>query len=215
MYQKRQKTLKNWPVERKGTAYVVRSNFSPKKGIPVLVALRDELKIAKNKREVRQAIHKKQVLLNGRVIKKERNGVLLYDVLTIVPSKEFYMLTLEENGKYTFESIKGTAAEKKIAKIVGKKTLPKKRTQINLSDGNNFLTTEKYQTNDSVVLDLKKRKIEKTLPLKEGAQVLIFSGKHSGKKGIIKKIEKEEKKVELKTKDKEINVLIKQIMVIQ
>ena len=40
-YLKRQKIPKNWPIKRKGSAYVARPNFSINKGIPVLIILRD------------------------------------------------------------------------------------------------------------------------------------------------------------------------------
>lgn len=213
--QKRHITPKSWPVARKGTAYVVKAAMSPHKGVPILVALRDILRIASNKREVRQAIHSKNILLNDKRIKDEKNTVQLYDVLTNAPAKKHYRLTFKENGRYDFKEVKGKDAEQKVAKIIGKKTLPKKKVQLNLSDGNNFLTKEQYQTNDSIVLNLKKRAIEKVLPLKEGAQVLIFSGKHAGKTGSIHKIDKKQKNVELKVGKENINVLIKQIMVIQ
>ena len=51
--------------------------------------------------------------------------------------------------------------------------------------------------------------------MKEKANALVFSGKHSGKKGIINKIDKKSKMAELTIDKKPVNVLIKQLMVIE
>jgi len=103
----------------------------------------------------------------------------------------------------------------KISKIINKKILKGKKIQLNLGDGRNFLSDIKCSVNDSVLIDLKKRKIEKCLPLKEKAEILVFAGKHSGKKGKINKMDLKKKTAELLFKDGKINVLIKQLIVIE
>ena len=60
MHLKRQEAPKNWPVFRKGTKYVVRSEFDIQKGIPILIILRDMLKIAQNRKEAKRIIHLRQ-----------------------------------------------------------------------------------------------------------------------------------------------------------
>ena len=57
MHLKRQKIPKNWPIKRKGTKYLVRPNSNLTKGIPILIILRDMLKVAQNRREVKRIIH--------------------------------------------------------------------------------------------------------------------------------------------------------------
>ncbi len=79
---KRQAIPKNWPVHRKGTAYIVRPNFAKSHGIPILVVLRDVLKVAQNRKEVKKALHKKLVLINNKEVRDEKNSMLLFDVLT-------------------------------------------------------------------------------------------------------------------------------------
>jgi ribosomal protein S4E len=53
------------------------------------------------------------------------------------------------------------------------------------------------------------------LSLKEGANILVIEGKHSGIRGKIKKINPELKMIETEKDKEKINVLIKQIMVIE
>jgi|SRR3989344_3317877 len=212
---KRQKAPKNWPIARKGTTYVIRPGFSINKGIPILIILRDILKIAENRKEAKRAIHFKNILLNNKVVRDEKNPAQLYDIITIIPMKKKYIIELSEKGKFKLKELGKDEPDKKIAKIINKKTLKGKKIQINLSDGRNFLSNIKCMVNDSVLINLKDKKIEKCLPLIEKAKVIIFAGKHSGEQGIINKINREKRLVELSIKEKKRNVLIKQLMVIE
>lgn len=215
MHLKRQKVPKNWLIHRKGTKYVVRPNFNIQKGIPILIILRDMLKIAQNRKEVKKAIHSKHILLNNKAVKNEKNSAQLFDIITIIPSKTYYKLGLSEKGKFQVEEIKENKADYKLAKVINKKILKNKKTQLNLSDGENFLSDLKCKIHDSVLINFKKKKIEKCLSLKEKAKVIVFAGKHSGKKGFVKKINPKRKMAELDIDKKIINVLIKQLMVIE
>ncbi len=209
---KRQKVPKNWPIPRKGNTFVVK----PMSGeIPILVIMRDVLKIAQNRKEVKKAIHMKNLLLNGKVIIDDKIGASLFDTLTIVPSKKSYKIELAQNGKFNVKEINEKDSFKKIAKVVDKKTLKGKKIQLNLNDGNNFLSDIKCNTNDSVIIDFKTKKIEKCLELKEKANVIIFAGKHAGKKGVIETLIPERKMAKLNIGEVSVNVLIKQLMVVQ
>lgn len=212
---KRQKVPKNWPIPRKGTAYVVRPSFGMHHGLPILIVLRNLLKVVENRKEVKRAIHEKNILLNGKIVKDERQGVMLYDIITIVPSKQSYRLDLKENGKFDIKEISEKEAGKKVTKIIGKKVLKEKKVQLNLIDGRNFLSDIKCSINDSVVMDVKENKIEKCLPLENKAKIIVFAGKHAGKKGYIEKLDLERKMAKVKSDRKDINVLIKQLMVVE
>jgi small subunit ribosomal protein S4e len=211
----RQEIPKEWPLPRKGSVYIVRPNNNLTKGVPLLIILRDILKIGNNRREVKKIIHDKRVLLNERPVKDEKENVLLFDVLKFPLIKKNYKLSISGQGKFLLEEIDEKESEKKISKIIGKKILKDKKTQVNLSDGSNFLFNEKFNINDSVVINLKNRKIEKVLPLKEGAKIKVYSGKHIGKTGKIISINKKMKMVTVSSNNQDINVLIKQIMVIE
>ena len=212
---KRQSAPKHWPIIRKGTKFVVKPNFKTSEGVPILVILRDMLKVAQNRREVKKALHEKKVFLNGKPVKDEKHSALLFDTITLVPSKSNYRLTLSESGKFQLEKIKETESKKKIAKIIDKRMLKGKRMQINLSDGRNLISEKKCHVNDSVLIDLEKKKIEDFFPLKEKSKIIVFEGKHIGEKGIVEKISKENKMVEAKIGENKVNILIKQLMVIE
>jgi len=210
---KRQKAPKNWSIPRKGKAFIVTPNSNPNTGVPILVVLRDMLKVAENRKEVKKALYAKNILINNRAVRDEKNAAVLFDVITIIPSKKHYRIVLSERGKFEAEEIKEKEANNKVAKIIDKKVLKGKKTQLNLSDGRNFLSEIKCNVNDSVLIDLTKKKIEKCLVLKEKANIVIFAGKHAGEKGEVNKVIEDRKIVEATVNQKKINVLIKQIIV--
>ncbi len=214
-HMKRQTMPKNWPVPRKGKKFVVRPNHSNDRGLPILIVLRDVLGIAKTRKEVKKAIHDKNLLINGRAVRDEKNTAILFDVITIVPSKKNYRLELTTNGKFKVSEVKESEAKTKIAKIINKKTLKGKKVQINLSDGNNLLYDKKCQTGESVVINLKDKKVEKTIPLKVKSKVLVYAGKHAGKQGIIDAIDEKNKMVVVNDGKNKSNILIKQTMVLE
>jgi small subunit ribosomal protein S4e len=210
-YLKRQKVPKNWPIPRKGTTYVVRPNFNIKGGIPVLIILRDILKVAENRRDVKKIIHKKQILLNNKPVRDEKNNVLLFDVICIIPTNKFYRMQLSQKGKFKIVEIDIKDSKKKIAKIINKKIIKGKKTQLNLSDGTNVLSDLKCNIKDSVLINLLERKIETVIPFKEKAKAIVLKGKHAGETGTINKIK--DKTAEVKIEEKNIEILIKQLMV--
>lgn len=212
---KRQNVPNKWPISRKGTTFVVNANFNPSMGMPILILLRDLLKVAQNRKEVKSAIHDKNILLNNKLVIDDKHTAILFDVITLIPTKANYRVELTEKGKFTLNEIEHSKADKKVAKIINKKTLNGKKTQLNLLDGTNFLSDIECKINDSVLIDFKNRKISKVLPLKEGANILVFEGKHAGKTGKINKFVPELKMAEIITNNGKMNVLIKQLIVIE
>ncbi|MFQ5531761.1 MAG: hypothetical protein ACE5ES_04055 [Candidatus Nanoarchaeia archaeon] len=215
MHLKRQKIPKSWPILRKGTTFIVRPNFNIKQGLPILVIIRDILKVAQNRKEVKKSIHLKHILLNNKPVINEKNSALLFDILTLVPSKKHYRIELTEKGKFILKEVTEKEINHKIAKITNKKILKNKKIQLNLNDGRNFLSAITCKVNDSVKINFKDKKVEKCLPLKEKEKVVVYAGKHRGEKGVINKINKEKKIAELSINKKSVNVLIKQLMVVE
>lgn len=210
-HQKRQSVPKNWPIARKGTAFVVKSNHG--NGVPILVVLRDMLKFAKNRKEVKIALNTKTVLINQKEVLNDKNAVCLFDTITIIPSKINYRMSLSNKGKFELIEIKEKDAQEKTTKVNNKKTLKGKRVQLNLSDGYNVISDIKCNVNDSVIVSLKDKKIISCLELKEKAQAIIIAGKHAGATGNIVAIDKVRKIVEIDSNGVKINALIKQIMI--
>lgn len=215
MHLKRRKSPKSWPIGKKGFKFIVGTNLNKKDSIPVLILLRDVLKFAQNRKEVKKSIYQGFILVNGKRIRDEKKSLVLFDTLSIIPMKKYYRLDIGNKGKFKLEEINEKASLEKISKIKNKKILKKKKIQINLIDGRNILSDLKCNVSDSLILDLKEKKIKECIPLKEKSKVKIFSGKHSGKLGIIKNLSSDKKIAEIDFEGEKINALTKQIIAIK
>lgn len=218
MHLKRNKMPKTWPVPRKNrkARYIAVASHASTKGITLLAVLRDILKIAKTKKEARHFVLAGDVKINNKIRKKETFPVQVFDVINLEKAKKNYRLNIV-NRKFRLQEVSDKDAEKKIVKISGKTSLGKDKVQMNLEDGQNFITKEKFNVSDSIVLNTKEDKIMKVLPLKEGANIEVISGKHAGEKGKLKGFEKlaRGKKLVIKLKDKEVELPLKTVLVIE
>ncbi len=205
MHLKRNKVPKKWPVKRKGSKYVVRPNHNLRKGIPVLIILRDILELVENKKEVKTLINLGKIKVNNKEIKSEKHPLILFDILSL-KDRDFRLVL--SGKKYKIEEGRG----EKISKVIGKKILKGRRLQVNLSDGRNYFTKKKIKTGDSVVIDIKENKISKILPLKESCKVLFISGRHMGEEGEVTKIEG---KILVKVNGESIESKIESLIVIE
>ena len=212
----------SWPIPRKGKRkrFVAVPSHSGTKGISILFLLRDVLKVTKTRKEARYMTLGKMVKVNNKIRTDENFPVQVFDSLTLEASdkkdNKNYRLQIV-NRKFSLIEISEKEAGTKIVKISGKKSLDKKTVQMNLEDGENILTKEKFFVGDSVVLNTKEDKIEEVLPLKEGAKVEIIVGKHAGKKGSLVRFEElvRGKNYIVKLDDVEVSLPFKSVMVIK
>lgn len=208
MYLRRSSAPKTWPIPRKGKKYLVVPSHSKKSAIPLLIVLRDVLRSVKNRGEAKQIIHLKKVKINNKIVKDEKQALLIFDKLEV--GEEIYQIMINENKKFEARKVKNL--DKKTAKIIGKKVMKKGKVQANLNDGRNFIVKENLKIGDSAVIDLAENKIEKIIPLRENTEVFVIGGKHLGKQGKIEKITGE--LAEVKTAREKINVNLKNLMAV-
>jgi len=209
---------REWPVPRKAghKKFIAVPSHAHSKGISLLFVLRDLLKIARTRKEVRYMTLNGMVKVNNRLRKDENFPLQVFDVINLETSKENYRLEIV-NKKYNLKKIDEKDANKKIIKISGKTMIGKDKIQMNLDDGKNFITKEKFNVGDSILLNTKTWKIEKILPLKEGANVEIIRGKHAGEKGKLEGFEKltRGKSYIVKLEDRKVSLPFKTILVIE
>ena len=211
----RQNIGKFWAIPRKGTKYLAVATHNKKDSIPLVVVVRDILKLVKNKKELQRLINEKQVQINHKEIRKTNYPVGLFDVINFPLIKKNYKAILSNKKKMVFEEISDKQAESKIFKIINKKILGKGHIQLNLMHGVNVISKEKANTGDSVLLDLKTHKIIKIIPMEKGKEVFVIKGKHAGHKGNISEIiERGGKSIAKIISDEgKVNVWIKNIIV--
>lgn len=187
---KRTMMPKWWPVERKTKKYTVapRGSHTKSFSLPLLILIRDVLKLAETSKEARNIIKRGEILVDGRKRKDYKFGVGPFDVITIPALKKAWR-AIPKKG-LTFIEIPEAEAKLKICKIIDKKSLKGNKSQLNLSDGRNLLTNEKYSTNDSLLIELPAQKVIEHIKFEKNSLALVLSGKNSGKVAKIDNIEK-------------------------
>jgi small subunit ribosomal protein S4e len=195
MHLTRHKSLTKFPIARKGTKYIVRALDHSSESVPVLVAVRDILGLAKTAREVKKMIIQKLLKINGRPVRDYKETIKLFNVFE---AGELYVLKILPTRKFFFE--KDNNKSVRLCKVMGKTILPKGAVQLNLHDGSNLISKEKISMGDSVYLDFS-GKMKKHVALEKGSKAFVMSGKYTGQSGTIESMNG--KKVMIKLKDKE------------
>ncbi len=213
---KRNKIEKFWPIPRKGTKYLAVATHNKNEAIPLVVVMRDVLKLVKNKKELKRLLNEKEIQINHKEIRETNYPVCLFDVINLPEIKKNYRAMLSKSKKMIFEEISEEESKTKVFKVIKKKTLSKKETQLNLMHGKNIISDEKVKTGDSVILNLKDNKILKVIPMKEGKNVFVIKGKHAGHQGKIQEIMDRGGKsiAKIISDEGKVNVWIKNIIVV-
>jgi small subunit ribosomal protein S4e len=180
-----------WPIKRKENKFVISPRGShPKEfSLPLLVLVRDVLKIAETNREAKGIIKKGEVFVDKKKRKDPKFGIGLFDVIEIPAMKKAWR-AVPQNG-LSFVEIPEKEANLKICKVMDKKTLKGNKNQLNLSDGRNILTDKNYSTYDSLLIELPEQKVVDHLKFEKGSTVLVIKGSNAGKLAKIKIIEKD------------------------
>ncbi|MDP1695356.1 MAG: hypothetical protein Q8L29_00380 [archaeon] len=197
MYQTRQKSTTKLPIRRKGTKYVAKALSHPNNSVPVVIAVRDMLKLAKTAKEVKHMIKSKMLKLNGRPVKSYLDSIRLFNIFE---ADKPYVLTLLQTGKFTFEPVK---KHERLCKVINKCLVTENKIQLNLHDGSNILSKDKIAVGDSVYIDFE-GKIKSHVSLEKGKKIFIMSGKYIGSHGIIKSIKDNLVDVKLDSSDEAV-----------
>ncbi|MEK6888715.1 MAG: hypothetical protein AABW80_01265 [Nanoarchaeota archaeon] len=205
MHQTRQEVSTFIPIKRKGTKYIARASSDVNNAVPVVLAVRDMLKLAGTAREVKSMIHRKLLKINHGEVKDFKESIKLFNIFE---ADKKYVLSVEPTKKF---SLKETNAEERICKVINKKLISKGRIQLNLHDGSNVISDKKIGVGDSVYLD-KNGNIKSHVACEKGAKAFVFSGKYAGKHGTIES--KKENLIVLKI-DKEIKSLPMRSIIVQ
>jgi len=157
------------------------------------------------------------ILVDKKVRKNPNYGVGLMDIIEIPKIKKQFIV-LPEKDKLVLKEIKKSESNIKLCRIMDKTILKNNITQLNLHDGSNIIIDKNdkndYQTKDTVVLELPKRKIKDLIKFKKGNIALIMHGRHAGKTGKIDEILPGSKKHKSLTRIGELQTLTNYIFVI-
>ena len=194
-HKKRIASPRNLLIERKKHKFTFRANPGPyamKKSIPLGVLLRDILKLADTKRELKNILNQRLVKIDGKIITNPKFPLGLMAVIEIEKLNKSYRILPHELHLIMPYEIKKATNTQKACQIMNKSTTKNGAIQLNLHDGRNIILPkeagieQKYNTKDTVILDLPSQQIINHFPFKEGMFAIITAGQNVGKQGIIK-----------------------------
>lgn len=176
MHLTRKESSTKLPIERKGTKYIARATSHINNSVPVVIAVRDMLKLARTAKEVKKMIQHKLLKINGKPVNDYRQSILLFNILE---ADKVYELSLLPTKKFVF--VPSKAKNERLCKVTNKRLVSKGAVQLNLHDGSSVLTKEKINVGDSVYLGFD-GKIKKHVALSKDKEAFVFSGKYTGQK---------------------------------
>ena len=154
--------------------------------VSLLLVVRDMLGYADNSKEARKIVREGMITVDKRVRKDLKFGVGLMDVVEIPKIKKHFRILPGKKG-LALKEIGEEESNIKLCKITGKQKIRKGAIQLATHDGG-VITPDKdeYKVNDTLVISLPERKLEKGIKFEKGNLALVFKGRHTGRSGKIK-----------------------------
>ena len=187
----------NLPIAKKGSKYLVRAASHTYQSVPVLIAVRDMLKLASSLREVKHMIHNKLLKINGKLVRDYKESITLF---SIFEADKSYILSILPTEKFTFTP---SSSSTRLTKITSRTLVSNNKIQLNLHDCTNIIGKENMKVGDSLMLD-SGNKVKSHIPLEKGSSAFIIKGYFAGKIGKIESISGKQVKIKV---EKEESVL--------
>ena len=194
------------PLPRKGTKYVARALGHVHSGVPVVVAVRDMLRLAKTAREARIMVKQKMIKVNGRIVQDIREPITLFNILEV---GKIYRLIILPTGRFSLVETKDNF---RLSRVQNKTMLKGKKMQLNFHDGSNIITNEKTNVGDTFEID-NTGKVKKIITFAKGRDAFVISGRSVGNSGKISEVKDGKASVKLEN-GKEVMLETKHIMVL-
>jgi small subunit ribosomal protein S4e len=197
---KRMKRLaapRTWAIPRKEKVWVARplpGKHPIEESIPLVIALRDYLKVCDTGKEAEKILGRREVLVDGKVARRGKTAVGLMDIVSIPKINANYRVLKDKNGKIRLIAIKTDEAAWKLVKITNKTMVKGGKLQLNMHDGRNILVgkdlKDEYNSGDTLKISVPDQKILGKIEFTEGHLAFLTGGSHVGFVVNIEKIEK-------------------------
>jgi len=182
-----------WPILRKEKVWTVKPCPGPhpvSRSLPLLIVVRDLLKLADTNREARKVIVEGHVKVDGVVRKNYKYPVGFMDVIEVVATGDHFRMVPIPVKVMGLVKISSEEALFKLSRIENKTTVKGGHIQLNLYDGRNILIKvsdprspeeDLYTTMGTVKLKISTGEMLDYYPLKEGAPAMVLGGRNVGK----------------------------------
>ncbi len=177
-------------VNRKEKKYAVSASPGPHKAqesLPLAVSLRENLGLAKTKREAGKILGQGEVEVDGKVRRDTGFPVGLMDVVSFPKTGDAWRVLHDRKGYLQFHKIDDEESKYKLAKITDIVPFKGGKSQLTLHDGKSLIGDfTDFEVGDTVKITLPDLEIESHIPRKEGSLAWITGGSNVGREGSIK-----------------------------
>jgi small subunit ribosomal protein S4e len=166
------------------------ATHSKQDSIPLLIVLRDYLKLGDKEREITRILNNNMVKVDGRIVRDRRFPVGFMDVLSIKTLESEYIIMYDRKGKLVTRINSADNNGVKLFKVVGKTIVGTDKIQLGFHDGKTIVTDRKdINTSDVLLMKIPDLEIVNVLKMADGDKVFITGGSHVGELATIKSIE--------------------------
>jgi small subunit ribosomal protein S4e len=192
---KRLRAPDSWHIPKKTNKFITKTAPGPHNAnaMPITVWLRDHMGFALTKKEVKQILSQKDIIINGRPCRNPNMGIGIFDIISLPKIGKHYRILRDKKGRHKTIEINAESARTRLAKVRGKTIVPGGKVQLNLRYGANILADNRYKPGDSVIISLSDEDrftIIDHFPFAVGNMAMVIGGKHSGKIAKITDIQK-------------------------
>ncbi|KXA90105.1 hypothetical protein AKJ37_05495 [candidate division MSBL1 archaeon SCGC-AAA259I09] len=157
--------------------------------IPLSVAMRESLKIARTTKEAKKILGRGRVKIDGKVRRDPKYPVGFMDLVEIPKAGEIWRVIYDRRGHLQFYEVDEDESQFKLAKVVGKHPYKGGKLQLSLHDGRTIVGNfEDIDVKDTVKVGLPDFEVEDHIPCEEGNPAFVMGGTNVGRKGKIKEI---------------------------
>ncbi|MEM1541479.1 MAG: 30S ribosomal protein S4e [Ignisphaera sp.] len=183
-----------WPILRKEYVWVIKPNPGPhplNRCIPLLILIRDVLKIAENAREAKRVIFDGNVYVDGIVRRDYKFPVGLMDIVKISKADKSIRIVPYPVKYLWYVNIPEEEARLKLVRIENKTLVKDGNIQLNLHDGRNIVIKRfqsepiNYKTYDTLLIEIPSQTIIKHIPLEVNKLAIVIDGRNVGRIGKI------------------------------
>jgi small subunit ribosomal protein S4e len=183
-----------WPVHRKESAWVPKPNpgaHTTEQSLPLELVVRDELAVARNRREVGSVLAGGKVRVDGRPRRARNYPTGLMDVVEFTDANTSYRVLPIAGKGLSLIKITKEEAKFKLCKVLRKGSAPGGRVNYGTHDGRTITVastetqTESYSTNDTLRISIPTQRVLSQIKFEKGNIAIIIAGRNLGKSGKI------------------------------
>jgi small subunit ribosomal protein S4e len=183
-----------WPIHRKEAAWAPKPNPGAHRSsacLPLELVLRDDLRVARTRREVSSVLSSGKVKVDCRTRQEKNLPVGIMDVIELADANVAYRVLPVERRGLSLVRIPKDEAKFKLCKILNKRVAPKGVVQYSTHDGRSITATKEegepvlYATNDTLRLSIPTQRVLNHIKFEKGNYALVVAGRNLGKSGRI------------------------------